>query len=102
MCLAVVFLPLIEKELGEFMHYWNTHCIRQSNGNCIGGIPDDLHDMPQHDGKYNIVIVMYYHYPLCPIILLLYNPMYDCACVIQSQVNLLENLHKLISIFNLS
>ena len=51
MYLAVVFLPLIEKELGEFVHYWNTHCIRQSNGNCVGGIPDDIYDMPQHYGK---------------------------------------------------
>ena len=51
MCLAVVILPLIEKELGEFMHYWNTHCITQSSGNTIGGIPEDIHEMPQHYGN---------------------------------------------------
>lgn len=50
--MAVVFLPIVERELREFVQYWNTHRIRPSrNGNCIGGIPEDLFDMPLHYGQ---------------------------------------------------
>ena len=96
MCLAVVFLPLIEKELQQFMHYWNTHCIRQSNGNCVGGIPDDLHDMPQHCGIYN-----YYNKLLriatmlvCSYILCLHNHvhLHDIVLFYQIILPLLHNL----------
>lgn len=51
-CLAVVFLPLIEKELQEYIIYWNSHRIRSSRqGNCLGGIPNDLFEMPAFYGK---------------------------------------------------
>ena len=46
-----MFFPILERELNEFVHYWNTHRIRSSrHGNCIGGVPDDLYDMPEHYG----------------------------------------------------
>lgn len=51
-CLSVVFHRFIESGLNEFRHYWNTHCIRESHSDCIGGIPDDLYDMPLHYGKH--------------------------------------------------
>ena len=45
--LAVVFLPLIEHELCEYVAYWNSHKIRSSGqGDCLGGIINDLFDMP--------------------------------------------------------
>ena len=50
-CLSIVFLPIIEKELEEYMAYWNSHCIRSSRGDCLGGIPSDLFDMPAYYGK---------------------------------------------------
>lgn len=59
--LAVVFLPIIERELREYMAYWNTHMIRSSRlGNCLGGIPEDLFSMPAYYGM--IVCKMYYDY----------------------------------------
>ena len=58
MCLAVVFLPLIEKELGEFMHYWNTHCIRPSSGNCIGAAVSLIISMTCHS---TVVGINYVH-----------------------------------------
>ena len=57
-CLAVVFIPIIERELREFVRYWNSHRIRNSRrGNCIGGIPDDLFQMPLHYG--NGILLLY-------------------------------------------
>lgn len=48
-CLAVVFYPIIERELRYFVHHWNTHRIRyNSKADCPGGIPDDLFDMPSY------------------------------------------------------
>lgn len=49
-CLAVVFTPLIKRELDEFVSLWNEHKIRQSTGDCLGGIPNDMYQMPQHYG----------------------------------------------------
>ena len=59
-CLAVVFTPLIEKELKLFRNYWNTYNIRKTRqGDCISGIPNDLYDMSLYYGKYNIYASTY-------------------------------------------
>lgn len=50
-CIAVVFLPLIESNLASFVHYWNTHKIRESNSDTIGGIPEDLYELPSVYGE---------------------------------------------------
>ena len=51
LCLHTVFFGLIERELAQFMEHWNSHTIRASrNGECLGGRPDDLYDMPSHYG----------------------------------------------------
>ena len=39
--------------------FWNEHRIRPSSGDCIGGIPNDLYQMPQDYGMV-IIIIMYY------------------------------------------
>lgn len=53
-CLALVFVPILERELKEFVHYWNSHHIRPSrHGDCLGGIPNDLYEMPLHYGCQN-------------------------------------------------
>ena len=50
-CLHTVFYALIERELAEFMAHWNSHVMRASrNGECLGGIPNDLYDMPSYYG----------------------------------------------------
>ena len=50
--LVVVFFPILEKELHEFVRYWNTHRIRyNSKADCPGGIPEDLFNMPLYVGK---------------------------------------------------
>ena len=44
--LAVVFTPLLEKELRQFMTHSNTHRIRENRlADCPGGIPEDLYDI---------------------------------------------------------
>ena len=51
-CLAVVFKSLLQHDINEFALYWNSHKIRESKQfNCIGGIPNDLHEMPDYYGK---------------------------------------------------
>ena len=37
--MSLVFGPLIESGLNEFVDYWNTHTIRQSRADCLGGMP---------------------------------------------------------------
>lgn len=54
-CLAIIFFPLIEEQLRDFQVFWNTHRIRKSHKDCIGGIPNDLYDMPKHYGMMHIV-----------------------------------------------
>ena len=43
-CLAYVLVPLLKRELSEFMKLWNTHYIRRNNKVKLPhGIPDDLY-----------------------------------------------------------
>ena len=52
-CLAVVFLPIIQREADSFVAYWNSHHIRPSRmARCPSGRPDDMYDMPIHYGMY--------------------------------------------------
>ncbi len=44
-------MPLIQRELDEFRKHWNSHHITASRGDCLGGIPDDLYEMPHHHGR---------------------------------------------------
>lgn len=47
-----MFQPIVERELREFVGYWNSHRIRyNSKAECPGGIPEDLFDMPSYVGK---------------------------------------------------
>ena len=48
----VVFQPIIERELSDFVTHWNSHRMRHnSRAECPGGIPDDLFDMPSTVGE---------------------------------------------------
>lgn len=49
--LAYTVSDLLQHEVDEFVKHWNTHTIHQSCADCIGGIPDDLYDMPQNYGQ---------------------------------------------------
>lgn len=58
-CLAIVVQPIIEQKLKEYHEFWNSHHIRSSRqGNCIGGIPNDLFDMPAHYGRLIIMNIL--------------------------------------------
>ena len=51
-CLAFTCAKLLQKELDEFLLYWNNHLIRQSrNANSPAGYPDDMYDMPELFGQ---------------------------------------------------
>ena len=46
----MVFGPIVDMELESFRVYWNKHCVRRSH-NVYGGIPYDLHEMPEFYGE---------------------------------------------------
>ena len=48
-CFELVFHPVIERELREYMVYWNTHSI---HFNRLANWPEDLFDMPEHYGRF--------------------------------------------------
>lgn len=51
--MAITIMPVVRREVEEFVQYWNTHHIRPSFGAAgPSGRPDDLYDMPQLYGKY--------------------------------------------------
>ena len=51
LCLHVVLVSLLKRELEEFTDYWNSHAIRANRtAECPSGIPDDLYQMPQEFG----------------------------------------------------
>ena len=51
-CLAIVFLPILERELQEFVQYWNSYPLRRNRvTECPQGIPDDLYDMHNQYGR---------------------------------------------------
>lgn len=51
-CLAFVSVPLLTKDLVEFVSQWNTHPIRRNHlADCPGGIPVDIYEMPVEFGK---------------------------------------------------
>ena len=51
-CLAVVLSSIIQRELDDFVSYWNSHSIRPNRlAECPSGRPDDLFEMPQEFGR---------------------------------------------------
>ena len=45
-------MPVIRRDLEEFVCFWNSHPIRKTSGaSCPSGRPDDLYDMPQVFGR---------------------------------------------------
>lgn len=56
--LAFTMIGLLRQELQEFVNSWNSHIIRQSRCDVIGGIPEDLYEMPQNYGKQHSLPVL--------------------------------------------
>ena len=52
-CSWFVFLPLLQKELDEFIYYWNSHFIHRSRHDSVFGIPDILFYLPEESGCFN-------------------------------------------------
>ena len=50
-CLAFVIVPILQKELDDFVKWWNSHRIRYNRkSDSPKGIPDDLFDIPEAVG----------------------------------------------------
>ena len=49
-CLWFCFNEILQKDLDFFRIHWNTHYIRQSRHDSIGGKPDELFFLPEHFG----------------------------------------------------
>ena len=57
-CLAVVLSTLLQRELDDFVSYWNSHSIRSNRcAECPSGRPDDLFEIPRvwYDNKLHVV-----------------------------------------------
>ena len=47
-CMVFAFLPVLKKELDEFVLLWNTHHIRPTRlVACPSGRPDDIYELPE-------------------------------------------------------
>ena len=52
-------VPLLTKEINEFVMHWNSHHIRPSTyAISPGGVPEDLFDMPDYYGIYAHIIII--------------------------------------------
>ena len=49
-CLWYVFSPIIQNELDNVVEHWNTHYIRKSRTNELGGRPYSLFHLPSNYG----------------------------------------------------
>ena len=59
--LAFVVGPVLQRDISEFVHDWNTHLVRKNkHGNAPCGRPIDLYDMPGLQGIHiscNVFVV---------------------------------------------
>lgn len=57
-CLQYVYMPLLRKELQEFVEEHNSHRIRKQRGKKTPqGIPEDLYNFPELKGMHTIWIL---------------------------------------------
>lgn len=54
-CLWFSFSQLLQKELDEVQHHWNTHYIRRSRHDTLPGRPDELYYLPENVNAENHV-----------------------------------------------
>ena len=52
-CLWFSFSQLLQKELEEVQHQWNTHYIRRSRHDTVPGRPDELYFLPENVNAAN-------------------------------------------------
>ena len=57
-CLWFSFSNLLQKELDEVRHHWNTHYIRRSRHDTLAGRPDELYYLPENVDAENHVKVV--------------------------------------------
>ena len=53
-------MDLLQEELKQMMDLWNTHVIRSSRAETIGGIPDELYFFPEVTGIEQVQLRNYY------------------------------------------
>ena len=61
-CLRFAFMDLLQEELKQMMDLWNTHVIRSSRAETIGGIPDESYFFPEVTGIEQVQLHNYYTY----------------------------------------
>ena len=57
-CLWFSFSNLLQKELDEVQHHWNTHYIRRSRHDTLAGRPNELYYLPENVDAENHVKVV--------------------------------------------
>ena len=57
-CLWFSFSNLLQEELNEIRHQWNTHYIRQSRHDTLPGRPNELYYLPENVNAENHVHVV--------------------------------------------
>ena len=57
-CLWFCYNGILQKELDEMRKYWNTHCIRQSRHETVGGVPDILFHLPEQLGAFDCSVIV--------------------------------------------
>lgn len=51
-CLLYTSVPLLEKELDDFVFFWNSHLIRKNKlSQSPSGVPNEMHELPALYGK---------------------------------------------------
>lgn len=51
-CLAYSFAGVLQNDLDEYKHYWNTHLIRANRlAECPSGVPEEMYSLPHMYGK---------------------------------------------------
>ena len=55
-CLWFCFHGILQNALDEMKLYWNTHYIRRSRHETVGGVPDMLFHLPERSGGYDCCV----------------------------------------------
>ena len=55
-CLWFSFCGILQEDLDHVRNHWNSHYIRESRFDTIGGIPDELYCIPEYYGMNDFIV----------------------------------------------
>ena len=55
-CLWFSFCGILQEDLDRVRNHWNSHYIRESRFDTIGGIPDELYCIPEYYGMNDFIV----------------------------------------------